>query len=488
VLTERVRALPPFVVLAFILLATFVLYAPVLNDWFFADDFVLLRRSQTISWDSWLRQSWDYRSLGPVPGVTGYRPLFLLTFKAQYSVFGLHASGYHAVNIAVHMTSVVLLWFVALRLTGRTWFAHVTALIFGLQPVYSDAVAWISNGNTVLATVPYLASVLCFLNYAQARSPRIAWYAAFLVFFVISILYHPVALPLAAVLPLCYLCVRGESQPRFEPQLLLAIAPIALIGLAYVFIQREVREDDFVYATSYAFGRHMFDNYVDYTSLALYPVPNTRFGAFAVAIVLLVSFALALSWRRSWVGPLAVAWFFTSLAPASLFTLGAYPRLMYLSGAPLALLFASAVFIALDVGLPRLRSVDSGRGLQRLLAAPAAFAVAFAFVVFARKYDVSWPPSFTVNIGPSSAESQAFIRQLREDEPTLPDGGTLYVANAPLALTFLRAPEQVVLDSIVELYYGDTEVKAVPLEAPPFWNEDQVREALRPQDRLFVYR
>jgi hypothetical protein len=66
--------------------------------------------------------------------------------------------------------------------------------------------------------------------------------------------------------------------------------------------------------------------------------------------------------------------------------------------------------------------------------------------------DRRWPPR-TAEMNRQSKLNLKLLNDLRAQYPTLPAEGTLYVANPP-----------------------------------PFWNEQQVRESLRPEDRLFVFK
>jgi hypothetical protein len=58
------------------------------------------------------------------------------------------------------------------------------------------------------------------------------------------------------------------------------------------------------------------------------------------------------------------------------------------------------------------------------------------------------------------------------------------VVGAPFNLVFFN---DVMLERMVQLYYGHVEVKSVPLRQAPFWDEPETRAALRPQDRLFAF-
>ncbi len=63
-----------------------------------------------------------------MPEFNEYRPLYLVTFRAEYPLFGLHATPYHAINLAVHLGCVVLFWMLALL------FAAVLLLVLTSRP------------------------------------------------------------------------------------------------------------------------------------------------------------------------------------------------------------------------------------------------------------------------------------------------------------------------------------------------------------------
>jgi hypothetical protein len=130
--------------LAAILVAVVAVYSGTLNDWFTSDDFYFLAAAKENSASTYFWAALDpYRAQLLPQGL--YRPLSLLNFLWLYRLFGLHPWGYHAVAIIVHAVNVALLWLVAYRLTRRPAVAHLAAVIFGLHPTYSPAVAWIEQ-------------------------------------------------------------------------------------------------------------------------------------------------------------------------------------------------------------------------------------------------------------------------------------------------------------------------------------------------------
>jgi hypothetical protein len=480
------RLLTPAAGLLAILLLAAALYAPSLRDWFVADDFWFLRHSQTTGWASWLGQSFDYRDPRPVPEFNEYRPLYLVTFRAEYSLFGLNAVGYHAVNLAAHLMAVVLLWFIARRLTQRTWAAHLAALVFALHFAYGDAIRWVANGNTPMATVPYLLAFLLFMKYTDAGPRRFWYHAAFLLSFVGAVLYHQVAISLAVVLPAWYFLLRKRPADALRPASWLPFVPLALVMIPYLAINAWVREHYPYLSTGFQFGGHMFDNYIDYLSMSVYPrAAGTSLPPHLAAPLLLLSGALLTQWRWSWLSVFAVFWFYAALAPNSVLILGSAGRLLYLPGVALAILVTTAAMRLVDLASSELptTSLRALRQAAPLLASLAVLAAAALVIeshsIASKTYGVAGSTT-----GEQAAANHALIDELRAAIPSVPSGGVLYVVRPPFNLIIFNDDP---LENLVALYYGQVEVKSVPLKEPPFWDVGQTQAALRPQDRLFVF-
>ena len=94
-----------------ILLLTFAAYAPALQAGFTWDDNVWL-------WENPLTQAgdgiWRYWI---TTQTLDYFPLTSSAFWVQWRLWGMDPAGYHAVNVALHAISAVLVWLVLRRLT-----------------------------------------------------------------------------------------------------------------------------------------------------------------------------------------------------------------------------------------------------------------------------------------------------------------------------------------------------------------------------------
>jgi hypothetical protein len=91
------------------------------------------------------------------------RPLTYFTFWLNYQFGGTDAVSYHAVNLALHLLAVGLLYDVLSRSFGQRA-AVIAAALFALHPVQTEPVAYVFEHATLLATVLCLLSLRCWVE------------------------------------------------------------------------------------------------------------------------------------------------------------------------------------------------------------------------------------------------------------------------------------------------------------------------------------
>ncbi len=181
---------------AAIVIAVVVVYLPALRGDFVWDDFLLITGNPLLQNFSGLVEIWS-------GGRTAdYFPLTNTVFWIEHYLFGVNATGYHAVNILLQIANALLVWRLLTRLNiPGAWLA---GLIFGIHPVHVASVAWISELKNLLAMFFALLSVLCFLKLDDKRLRNSATaYAASLVFFALALLSKTQVVFLPFVLLLC---------------------------------------------------------------------------------------------------------------------------------------------------------------------------------------------------------------------------------------------------------------------------------------------
>ena len=91
-----------------------------------------------------------------------YRPLVTLSWMFNYVLLGNgeRATGYHAVNLTLHLANVILAWLLALEIWKKPLAAFFTAAIFALHPVNSEAVTNVAGRADLMAGLGVLAALL----------------------------------------------------------------------------------------------------------------------------------------------------------------------------------------------------------------------------------------------------------------------------------------------------------------------------------------
>ena len=151
-----------FFLAAAIAVIAFAAYIPAMRGGFAWDDSVQVTDNPLIKDPHGLRRLWFGAE------AMDYFPLTLATHWLEWRLWGLHAAGYHAVNVLLHAISAVLVWRVLRRLkVPGAWLAGA---LFAVHPVAADSVAWIAERKNTLSMALYLASLLAWLRYDDVSS------------------------------------------------------------------------------------------------------------------------------------------------------------------------------------------------------------------------------------------------------------------------------------------------------------------------------
>jgi tetratricopeptide (TPR) repeat protein len=141
---------------------TMLAYQPAWHGGFVWDDAANIASPELRTLDG-LRRIWF------VPRATQqYQPLHYSSSWLQQRLVGDSPTGYHVVNLLLHIGCVVLVLKVLrfLRIPG----AELATIIFALHPVNVETVAWIAERKNTLSGVFGLAATLWYLKFDESRS------------------------------------------------------------------------------------------------------------------------------------------------------------------------------------------------------------------------------------------------------------------------------------------------------------------------------
>jgi hypothetical protein len=141
---------------AALILVTTIVYFPALRGEFILDDDLLLTRNTLINAPDGLFRIWCTTE------PQDYWPITNSSFWLEWRLWGTSPTGYHVVNLALHLASTFLIWRILRNLSIPG--ASFAALLFAIHPVNVESVAWIAQRKNVLALIFMLLSGLWYLK------------------------------------------------------------------------------------------------------------------------------------------------------------------------------------------------------------------------------------------------------------------------------------------------------------------------------------
>ncbi|CAN5178726.1 tetratricopeptide repeat protein [soil metagenome] len=258
-----------------------------------------------------------------------WHPLTTISHMLDCQLYGLKAGAHHLTNVLLHAGTAVLLFLVLRGMTEALWRSAFVAAVFAIHPLRVESVAWISERKDVLSGLFFVLTLGAYLRYTQQRSA--ARYAVLLVAFACGLLAKPmlVTVPFLLLLLDFWPLPRLGRDRKILPLLLEKLPLVALAAAASIItmlVQKTGGAMREAMPLSWRIG-NAFVSCVAYvrdtfwpTNLApFYPHPENQLPmwqiALAVLVVLGITAAAVVRWRRS---PYLVSgwfWFLGMLVP-----------------------------------------------------------------------------------------------------------------------------------------------------------------------------
>ncbi|MEW6324759.1 MAG: tetratricopeptide repeat protein [Nitrospirota bacterium] len=245
----------------------------------------------------------------PAPQLT-YRPFFLVSLLIDHAAWGLQPFGYHLTNLLLHLINTWLVFRLGSMLAGSPLAGLWAGLLFGLHPVQTEAVDWISGRTEAIAALFVLLAMVCDWQWSRSQGWRaMVWGAATVAATVCALLSKETAI----VLPLALLLrawLTGEGAPR--PAALRALL-VALPVVVYLLIRLSTMSNMIQSASERDWGGLIVTAaaaMLEYLRLIVWPLNLTaahdfRFlnptaGRLLGVIAGSIGAAMALWWLRRW--------------------------------------------------------------------------------------------------------------------------------------------------------------------------------------------
>jgi tetratricopeptide (TPR) repeat protein len=319
----------------------------------------------------------DPSTMSTLPRITAYRPLLPLTLSLNYWWGGEQPAGYHAVNLAFHAISSLLVYALFVPLGRVRSAALIAALLFAVHPLSGIVVNYISARDLAMTQTFMLASLVSYTRMRLQRRDSAPGWAVALVFAAAATLAktNAAVLPLiVAVFELLFMRARWQAAGLWARVAAFAAVPVALAlwtraGLGYSDLENTVGSAGGGPA-GYALAQtkaHLvyFFNFVWPVNMRQMPLltpPASWLDPAVAATLLIVAGSLAVAWRVRRTQPLiafCIVSYWLLMAPESSVLPLFHLRVDYRPYPSSPFLYGALVFAAIAI-LPRAAVIGAG--------------------------------------------------------------------------------------------------------------------------------
>lgn len=295
-----------------------------------------------------------------------YRPVQIITYMYDYSLWGLDPKGYHLTNILLHvLAALALFWFLNM-LCHDSAVSFIASALFIVHPVHSEAVSYISGRADALSLSFMLVAFIFYIKGLERRNPF--FYAVVFFSYALALLSRESAIIFPVLVLLYHYSFSGDGgldnrkagrlKRKFS---IILFTGIVAITVAYIaFRATSLKHLIPVYALSTTLTQRLpgfFVALANYIKLLFLPIGlHMEYGnklfkfsdpiALAGVAVLIFLLALAFAARnRKRIVFFSVSWFLIALLPVSnLYPAGAYmaEHWLYLPSVGFFLIIAGA--------------------------------------------------------------------------------------------------------------------------------------------------
>ena len=156
-------------------------------------------------------------------GESHYWPLVYTTFWLEHKLWGFDPTGYHIVNVLLHLANTFLVWLLLRRMAVCG--AWMVAAVFAVHPLHVESVAWVIERKDVLSGLFYLSGVLAWMSFVE--KPRGGRYAAALGLYVAGLLSKSIVV----TMPLALFIWHWWKHGRVTSVDLVRLVPFCVVGL-----------------------------------------------------------------------------------------------------------------------------------------------------------------------------------------------------------------------------------------------------------------
>jgi len=166
---------------------------------------------------------------------TTYRPFYTLTLFLNYHFFKLNVYGWRIFNIFLHVVNTILIYFLIRYIFKNKTISSITALIFAVHPIHTEAVNVAVYRTELFACLFSLGSLFLYLKSIRNIKIEKGFYLLSFFIFILALSSKETAaaLPLIIILYISFFLPQKERK-----KLVVSVLPFFLIVLIWIVIAR----------------------------------------------------------------------------------------------------------------------------------------------------------------------------------------------------------------------------------------------------------
>ena len=268
-----------------------------------------------------------------------WRPLVLTVFALEWNTFLMWTGGYHMVNIALHAINALLVFFLFRALFNRFFIAFLTALVFGIHPLNTEAITYISGIADPLCAMFVLLGTIAYVKAGKEtrhQRKRLLLFSVFLSF-ILALMSRESAIMMPGLLFLVDIFnKRSEIKKWRDIKIpLKTITPFLLFDGFYIILRLTILDfTKWYFNSSFTHPLHerlftFFHSFLIYLKLMfvplhlhmewIFPVDKTLFSTPVLAGGILLALFIYLIFKTFKTIPevsFGLAWFLIALSPS----------------------------------------------------------------------------------------------------------------------------------------------------------------------------
>lgn len=331
----RLRSLAVLSLLA--LLATLPYLNSLPNGFVYDDDTQVLANPYIRNFshlrEIFTKSVWSY--LGDYRSTTNYyRPVMTLGYLACNSIFGLRPLGFHLASLILNAAVVCALFFLTRKMFGRVEIAALSAAMFALHPIHTEAVDWIAAVTELELALFYILTFWFFLELGNSKGKKSWWiHLATAASFVAAMLSKEQSLTLPLLATIFEHGYRDDRRATSWWRKLSRYGPLWALALAYLMIRirllgafapqagkRSLDAGATVLSALGLVGQYLWKLLWPVRLCAYYVFPSELASVLPWSLGGLIGLALCaglfiLLWRWERIASFGLVWFLVTLAP-----------------------------------------------------------------------------------------------------------------------------------------------------------------------------